>query len=210
MNFSRFQSFTCRLWRRPVEETGRESGFLLPVGENSGTKGFVIGEAVYWAINRSMDMTVGAEYWSKRGFAPNGDFRYKGRGLDALSVRWNALLDRGIEETLEGATKPTLENQGGADILAFGRKDLTENTRVAGSIEYLSSYIYRLAFDENLAQATSSEVQSDLALTNNHRGFVSSLSLDRFPELCRLVDRRWRAGGECARGAHSSSAQRAI
>jgi len=55
---------------RNLDETGRESGFLLPGGENSGVKGLVIGDEVYWVINRSMDLTVGAEYWSKRGFAP--------------------------------------------------------------------------------------------------------------------------------------------
>ena len=65
-------------------------------------------------------------------------------------------------------------------MVAFGRRDFTENTRLAGNVEYLSSYIYRLAFDENLAQATSSEVQSNLALTQIHRGFVASASLDRF------------------------------
>ena len=166
-----------------LDDTGRESGILFPAFENSGVKGLVLGEQLYWVINRSMDLTVGAEYWSKRGFAPNGDFRYKGRGpygLDGLIVRWNALLDRGVEETLAGATAPTRVDQGGADILASGRKDLTQNTRIAGNVEYLSSYIYRLAFDENLAQATSSEVQSDVALTHNHRGFIPSLSLDRF------------------------------
>jgi LPS-assembly protein len=166
--------------QRNLDDTGRESGLLLPGGENSGVKGLVIGDEAYWVINRSMDLTVGAQYWSKRGFAPSGDFRYRGSGLNALTVRWNALLDRGIEETLSGATSPTLVNQGGADIIAYGRKYFTPETRVAGSIEYLSSYIYRLAFDENLAQATSSEVQSDAALTHVHNGFVPSLSLDRF------------------------------
>ena len=165
-----------------LDETGRQSGVLIPVFANSGVKGLVLGEQVYWVINRSMDLTLGAEYWSKRGFAPNGDFRYKGRGpygLDALTVRWNALLDRGVEETLAGATTPTRIDQGGADIVAFGRKDFTVNTRIAGNVEYLSSYIYRLAFDENLAQATSSEAQSNVALTHNHRGFIPSVSLDR-------------------------------
>ena len=119
-------------------------------------------------------LTVGAQYWSRRGFAPNGVFRYRGNGLDALSVRWNALLDRGIEQVLAGATTPTLVDQGGADILAYGRKYFGQSTRLAGSVEYLSSYIYRLAFDENLAQATSSEVQSDAALTHVHNGFVPS------------------------------------
>ena len=86
------------------------------------------------------------EYYSKRGWAPNGDFRYKGPGIDHLTVRWNALLDRGVEEQV-GVTIPApaarsagvaraadlrpgpvgeeLVNQGGVDVVALGRKDLT-------------------------------------------------------------------------------------
>jgi LPS-assembly protein len=178
--FWRIPLFYLPFVQRNLDETGRQSGFLLPGGENSSVKGLVLGDEVYWAINRSMDMTVGAQYWSKRGYAPNGAFRYRGAGLDAVTVRWNALLDRGIEQILAGATTPTLVNQGGADILAFGRKYFGPENRIAGSVEYLSSYIYRLAFDENLAQATSSEVQSDLGFTHAHNGFVPSLNMERF------------------------------
>ena len=167
-----------------MDENGRESGFLFDGFEDSSTKGLVFGEQVYWVINRSMDLTVGAQLWSKRGFAPNGSFHYKGSGRDNLTVTWNALLDRGITETIPAtATTPATEerlNQGGADILAFGRKDLAPNTRIAGNVEYLSSYIYRLAFDPNILQATSSEVQSSLGLIHNYRGFIPSISLERF------------------------------
>jgi LPS-assembly protein len=92
--------------RHPVDESGRESGLLIPVLSNSSIKGFIVGEQIYWVINRSMDMIVGSEYYSKRGWAPNGDFRYKGPGTDHLVVRWNALLDRGVEQQV-GATLPT-------------------------------------------------------------------------------------------------------
>ncbi len=75
------------------------SGLLTPVISNgSSIRGYTFGEQVYWVINRSMDMVIGSEYYSKRGWAPNGDFRYKGPGLDHLIARWNALLDRGVEE----------------------------------------------------------------------------------------------------------------
>ena len=192
--------------RHPIDETGRESGLLIPVLSNSSIKGIIVGEQVYWAINRSMDMIVGTEYYSKRGWAPNGDFRYKGPGIDRLVVRWNALLDRGVEEEV-GATIPArtastsparsgggarpadllpgpvgdeLVNQGGVDVVALGRKDLTSNTRVAGIVEYLSSYLYRLVFNDNFSQAVSSEVASDLSVTHEHNGFVPSVVLDRF------------------------------
>jgi LPS-assembly protein len=176
--------------RHPVDETGRESGILIPViSTGSSIRGYTFGEQVYWVISRNMDMIAGADYYSKRGWAPNGDFRYRGPGLDHLTVRWNALLDRGIEQAVTTAPTPPattsttttqLVNQGGVDISALGRKDLSPETRLAGNVEYLSSYVYRLVFDDNYSQAVSSEVQSSIALTHAHNGFVPSVSMDRF------------------------------
>ena len=192
--------------RHPVDETGRESGLLVPVLSNSSIKGFIVGEQAYWVINRSMDMIAGAEYYSKRGWAPNGDFRYKGPGIDHLTVRWNALLDRGVEEQVgviipigtiptiaappaailqpeslrPGPNGTELVNQGGVDVVALGRKDLTSNTRVAGIVEYLSSYLYRLVFNDNYSQAVSSEVASDVSVTHERNGVIPSVVLDRF------------------------------
>jgi LPS-assembly protein len=169
----------------PANDTGRASGLLTPVISNgSSIRGYTLGEQVYWAINRSMDMVVGAEYFSKRGWAPNGDFRYKGPGLDHLTARWNALLDRGVEEPVtRSPAHPTgyeVVNQGGVDVTVLGRKDFTSQTRVAGTMEYLSSYVYRLVFDDNYSQAISSQVASDVVFTHNHHGMVPSVWLDRF------------------------------
>ncbi len=176
--------------RHPVDETGRESGFLIPVvSTGSSIKGYTFGEQFYWAINRSMDMIAGSEYYSKRGWAPNGDFRYRGPGLDHLTVRLNALFDRGFvpaptsppaADCLAQPTSAGAVNQGGMDINAEGRKDLSSETRLAGNVEYLSCYVYRLVFNDNYSQAVNSEVKSDVSLTHAHKGFVPSASLDRF------------------------------
>ena len=170
--------------QHPANETGRVSGFMIPFVGNSSIKGYVLGEQVYWAMNRSMDASVGVEYYSKRGWAPNGDFRYKGPGLDHLIARWSALIDRGIEEPttdpLTGLVSNQLVNEGGVDVGLMGRKDLSPSTRVTGAIEYLSSYVYRLVFNDNYSQATSSEVASDVVLTHNHNGVVPTAWLDRF------------------------------
>jgi LPS-assembly protein len=168
--------------RHPVEETGRESGLLIPVAENSSTRGLVLGEEAYIVLNRSMDMEIGTEYYSKRGWAPKGDFRYKGPGLDHFIVTWNALIDRGIEQlqtTGPQAGQTILVNQGGADIFARGRYDLTQETRATLNAEYLSSYIYKLAFDDNYLQAVNSQVHSTVSLTHAHDGLVPSVYLER-------------------------------
>jgi LPS-assembly protein len=169
--------------RHPTEETGRESGFLIPVlPYNSSIKGWVMGEQYYWAISRSMDMVVGTDYYSKRGWAPSGDFRYKGPGLDHFNARWNALFDRGIEQLqISGpqSGQTILVNQGGTDILAEGRYDLTPETRAAANVEFLSSYVYKLVFNDNYQQAVNSEVHSTISLTHVHQGLVPSAYMER-------------------------------
>jgi LPS-assembly protein len=166
----------------PTDDTGRSSGFLIPVfSTGSSVRGYTFGEQYYWVISRSMDMVAGTEYYSKRGWAPNGDFRYKGQGLDHLTMSWKALLDRGVElPSTKDPSKLVLTNQGGVDVTALGRKNLSEETRVAGNVEYLSNYVYRLVFSDNFAQAVSSEVKSDLSLTHASNGFIPSASLTRF------------------------------
>ncbi len=177
--------------RHPVEDTGRESGLLIPVFENSSTRGLVLGEQVYLVLNRSMDMEVGTEYYSKRGWAPKGDFRYKGPGLDHFTVLWNALIDRGFEQLQTSgpqAGQTILVNQGGTDILAAGRYDLSDETRAAANVEYLSSYVYKLAFNENYLQAVNSEVHSTVSLTHAHDGLVPSAYLERLQNFASSIE----------------------
>ncbi len=183
----------------PIDETGRESGFLFPTlpSNYSPIRGYTFGEQVYWVINRSMDMVAGMEYYSKRGWAPNGDFRYKGPGLDHLNARLNALLDRGFvpapssnptANCLPGPTSTGLVNQGGTDVTAEGRKDFSPETRLAGKVEYLSCYVYRLVFNDTYSQAVNSEVASDISLIHDHNGFIPSVSLERFQTFASSTD----------------------
>ena len=76
-----------------------------------------------WVINRSADATFGTQYFSKRGWSPSGEFRYRGRGEDFASAHFIALFDRGLA--------PTYINQGGQDIVFNGRRDFDpdEHTR---------------------------------------------------------------------------------
>ena len=164
--------------RHAMGATGRESGLLIPVVGNDSIRGYTFGEQVYWAINRSMDAVLGMEYFSKRGPAPNGDFRYKGPGLDHAIVRFSALFDRGFQQATPTGTETV--KQGGVDIASEGSKDFSAYTRLAGTAEYLSSYVYRLVFNDNYSQATSSQVSSDIAFTHARNGFVPSVSLERF------------------------------
>jgi LPS-assembly protein len=158
----------------PVDADARQSGLLLPVAGTSSTKGTIVGESIYLVINRSMDATFGAQYFSKRGWSPSGDFRYRGRGEDFINARFTALWDRGLA--------PDYVNQGGQDIVFSGRRDfdLDERTRAVATGEYLSSFVYREAFAESFALAVASQVTSSAFVTHNDAGRSASLSFDRY------------------------------
>ena len=181
----------------PVPAEGadqRQSGFLIPVVGQSSTKGLVLGEQIYFALSRSTDLTVGEEYFSKRGWQTSATFRYKGPGLDFGYGHFSNLLDRGFVGTILGqgpngtVTSTTgYVNQGGEDIVLGGRKDFSVHTRVAGDAEYLSNYAYRQAFTDNFNQAVTTDIVSSAYGTHEANGFVAAVETDRYQGLKRTL-----------------------
>ncbi|WP_158942279.1 LPS-assembly protein LptD [Granulicella sp. S190] len=161
----------------PVDSEQRQSGLMIPVPGYSSTKGFTLGEEVYWAINRSTDLTVGAQYYSLRGWEQSATFRYRGLGNNFAKARYTGLLDRGI------FTNGAYLNQGGEDALFTGRHDFSAATRVVGDVEYLSSYAYREAFAENFSVAVSSDILSILYGVHEWDGYAASARVDRYQGL---------------------------
>ena len=74
----------------------RQTGFLIPNIGNSSIKGTIFGDSVFWAINRSMDLTAGAEYFTRRGWAPQIDFRARPTENAYLALNYFGVFDRGI------------------------------------------------------------------------------------------------------------------
>ncbi len=170
----------------PTGEGERQGGFLIPVIGNSSKKGIVIGEQIYMPLGRSADLTVGAEYFSSRGWQQSATFRYRGNGQDFANFRYSGLLDRGYNQVTTDSTGKqvtTYINQGGEDALINGRKDFGEHTRVAANAEYLSSYIYREAFTDNFNQAVSSDITSYAYGTHARNGYVAAAEFDRYQGL---------------------------
>jgi LPS-assembly protein len=168
----------------PTDESRRQSGLLIPVISQSNTKGIITGEQVYLALGRSADATVGFDYYSLRGFAEMGTFRFRGPGEDFLNAHFSALQDRGIPQTTGGVTQ--IVDQGGQDVTASFRRDLTARMRAVGDAEYLSSYVYREAFNDNFNQAVSSDITSTVFLTHQANGIDIDGRFDRYQGLKRV------------------------
>ena len=153
----------------PVEKESRQSGFLMPSVGRSSTKGNILGEAYYWAINRMMDANVGAEYFSLRGWSQRGEFRARPTETSYVDLNYFGVIDRGI------GTPPLQEGGENARLNAAGTLD---GYRGVANIDYLSSFLFRLAFNEVFSQAVYSEVKSQAFLSKSTNGF----SLNGFTE----------------------------
>jgi len=140
-----------------VDQLGRQSGFLLPSIGNSSSKGLILGDAYYWAIDRSMDTTLGAEYFSQRGWSQHASWRFRPSDESYLSARYYGVVDR--------------EGQGGEDVNLDGQAQFPGGFRGVLSAEYLSSYVFRLAWGQTFTQAVDSEVKSVAFLSKNLDGF---------------------------------------
>ncbi|HEY1527258.1 MAG TPA: LPS assembly protein LptD [Candidatus Angelobacter sp.] len=170
----------------PVERLGRESGFLIPTFGTSSTKGTVMGDSFYWAINRSMDATLGGEYLSKRGWELQENYRYRPSESSFLNLNYFGVLDRGITTTSVTTVNQVSQTvsqtvkQGGEDVKLNAETTFAHDVRGVASIDYLSSFIFRLAFTENFSQAVDSEVKSAAFLTKNIEGFSFNGSVARY------------------------------
>ena len=82
----------------------------MPVIGQTSPKGFVFGDAFYFAPNPWLDTTLGAEF-IRRGSSERGGFRARPFENTSIQYTYLGVVDRGILEP--GATARALSKQGG-------------------------------------------------------------------------------------------------
>jgi LPS-assembly protein len=152
-------------------EKRRDSGFLIPDPGHSSQKGYVLGEAFYWAPLDWLDTTVGADYYSSRGWSEKGELRMRPWENARLEATYFGVMDRGLAQD----NAPPLR-QGGHEIHFGFAAPLPGGWRAVADLNQLSSLTFRLAFAETFSQAVNSEVRDTAFLTNNFRGFSVNLA----------------------------------
>ena len=173
-----------RLWNIPVlylpyvslpaHSESRQSGFLLPEIWSSSTKGLIVTDEYYWAINRSDDLLLGLDYFSLRGWQERATFRYKGRDNDFALAHFSGFQDRGY------VSNGVYVNQTGQNAVFSGRHDLSPQTRIAATVNYLSSFPYQEAFSTDFSQAASTDILSYAYGQHESDGYLAAFYSDRY------------------------------
>jgi LPS-assembly protein len=166
----------------PAGDHMRQSGFMLPILGNSNTKGFTVGDAFYWAPKTWVDLTLGFEYFSKRGPGQRVTFRARPYENTSIQYKYYGVEDRGIP----GPTPGTVTKQGGYEQQLEVDSLWKHGWRFVTDLNQLSSLTFQLAFAGTYTEAINSEIRSAIFLTNNFNGYsfnVSSLNDKSFLEL---------------------------
>lgn len=156
----------------PVQRQPRQSGFLVPSIGRSSTRGYTFGDAFYWAINRSMDLHLGTEYFSRRGWAPDAEFRARPSENSYLDLNVFSVIDRGVSGVKQGGTEAVLDSEA----------LFPHHFRGVASIDYLTSYVFRLAFSDVFTQAVNPEVQSEAFLSNTSSNLYLNATTRRYQD----------------------------
>ncbi len=144
-----------------LRANGRQSGFLIPNIGHSTQKGNVLGDAFYWAINRSWGVTLGGEYYSTRGWAEHIRLDSRPTRESRLQVGVDGVFDR--------------LGQGGQEVRVAASHAPVAGFRAVVDADYLSAYVLRLVFQPSLDQAINSEAISTGFLEKQENGFDYSL-----------------------------------
>jgi LPS-assembly protein len=150
----------------PAGQKIRQSGFLLPDIGNSSIKGYIFGDAYYWAPTTWADATIGAQDLTKRGSSQRAEIRLRPFENTSFSYTYYGVIDRGIRDAT-GA----LQSQGGHQQRLEVQSLLPHGWRFVTDYNQLSSLTFRLAFADTYGDAINSEVNSAVFLSNNFRGF---------------------------------------
>ena len=147
-------------------EKNRTSGFLIPDPGKTSQKGYVLGDAFYWAPLDWMDLTLGGAYYSLRGWSQKAELRMRPWQNARLQANYFGVIDRGLEQP--GA--PPIK-QGGHEAQLLFTAELPGGWRAVADLDQLTSLTFRLAWFETFSQAVNSEVRNTAFLTKNFNGY---------------------------------------
>ena len=162
-------------FNKSLKRLPRQSGFLTPNVGNSSRFGFVLGQAYYWAINRSYDATIGATWFTDRGLATQIGLRGRPSANSTFNASFYGVKDRGFKRSDGTRADP----QGGRSILMQGTALMPGGFRGVVNLNYLSSLEFRQAFTESFEEAVFSQVRSIGFISKNVSSFSMNVSVLR-------------------------------
>jgi len=136
----------------PIQQTQRQTGFLLPTYGRSTIRGQALSEAFFWAIDRSQDATLYGDWFTKTGVGEGAEYRFVAGPLSAGSVRFYHFGQHEATYVTNGTTTTLAPSSSysfnGVATEAYGK------LRLRGRLDYFSNVQTQQLYQQNLYLAS--------------------------------------------------------
>ncbi len=166
--------FYTPFFYKSLEKEPRHSGFLTPNIGHSSVRGYMVGLGYYWAINRSYDVIYRLQDFTSRGLAHHVDFR----GKPTETSDFDAII-YGVQDKGQDLGNGQRLKEGGFSIYATGRALLPYGFEARGSLDYLSSLLFRQSFTETFNEAVFSESHSSGIISKHWDAYTFNIEFSR-------------------------------
>ncbi len=163
-----FPYYNKSLLREP-----RQSGFFTPIFGNSSRYGFMLHTGYYWAINRDYDVSYRIIDYTSRGYDHTVYFRGKPTSKITFDFTFHGVQDRGVQFF------NTIQKQGGYNLQGGIRAYLADGWEVHGSLDYLSSFLFRQSFTQSFNEAIFAETHSTAYITKKLENYDLTIAVSR-------------------------------
>jgi LPS-assembly protein len=137
----------------PIREDERATGFLLPTYGTSTIRGQAISNAFFWAINRSQDMTIFHDWFTRTGQGAGTEYRYVLSDQSNGNFRFYRFNQNQTEFTENGQTS-TLPETTSFEIVGAASHAFSRAVRGRVRLDYFSDIVSQQLYHQNVYQAT--------------------------------------------------------
>ncbi len=133
----------------PIQEDDRATGFLMPSYGAGNRRGFTLSNAFFWAINRSQDLTLFHDWFSKTGQGVGAEYRNVSE-QGHTDLRVHVINEKAVYDDRDGTTLLT-PAQRSYEIRGNLTRQLPGRIRLTGNADFVTNavtqQIYQTDFD---------------------------------------------------------------
>jgi LPS-assembly protein len=138
----------------PINKENRSTGFLLPIYGTSLVRGRTLSNAFFWAIDRSQDVTLMHDWFSKTGQGYGTEYRYVASSSSNGQLRIYRLDERATTYRQNGVDVPQPATDS-LDLRGTVVQALPGGFRARGSVDFTTDLAARQRYQQDFSSATS-------------------------------------------------------
>jgi LPS-assembly protein len=150
----------------PIQDTGRQTGFLLPTYNQSTIRGQGISNAFFWAIGRSHDATFFHDWFTRAGQGTGMEYRYIASPRAAGDLRLYRFAQSEATYTSNGQIN-TVPASSSYEVTSSVSQVISRTFRARARIDYFSDLLNQQLYHQNIYQASRNRRTVEAGLTGS-------------------------------------------